>query len=536
MKKEDVQLAIRNIINYGDTDIFPFPLENQIFYDKIDEIVEFILNINRNFETELASQPPVNITTCAPVGYSGFRWATQIDPIWNAYFLSLVINIAPDIEKARIPVNEQTVYSYRYKPDFDKGSLFDDTQNWKAFQQRSYELALNDEIKFVVICDISDFYTRIYHHRLENALGRCVKNIEAVRRIMILLQKFSGLVSYGLPVGGPGARLLAELFLDTNDRILRMNQVKFCRFVDDYHLFAKSREEAQYQLSSLAIKLLKNEGLSLSKSKTQILTSSEFLKLVESRLKGEFDGKTHKEKAKFMSLHINYDPYSPTAEEDYERIKQDIEAFDIIELLNDELRKSRINQHFSRQLLKAFKVLESDVVSNSFVSILRSIDTFYPIFGSIMIALHANYGKINKDSIDEIENILREMIIEESYIIQIELNVAFLIRILGHKQSVENEQVLLRVWEKYSDSILVRNLIMQIFARWKNYPWLTDIKSNFSTMSRWERRTFIIASYMLGDEGHHWREHNKRNFLPFELIIRDWVAEKIADPKWVIPL
>jgi hypothetical protein len=536
MEKKDIKLAIKNIINYGDTDIFPFPLENQMFYDKFDEVVNFIMDLNKNFTTELSSQPPVNITSCAPVGYTGFRWATQIDPIWNAYFLALIVSIASEIENARIPINEKTVFSYRFKPDFNKGTLFDETLNWKAFQKRSYELASQDDIKYVVICDISDFYTRIYHHHLQNALQRCVSDVEAAKRIMLLLQKFSGLVSYGLPIGGPGARLLAELVLNNNDRILRMNQVKFCRFVDDFHLFTKSREEAQFHLSSLAIKLLKNEGLSLTKSKTQILTSHEFMKLVESRLNGDSEEKQHQEKAKFMSLQINYDPYSSTAQEDYERIKDELKTFNITALLNDELRKSRINQHFSKQLLKAFSILDSKVVSNCFISILRSIDTFYPIFGSVMMALHANFERITDDCVDNIEQMLRKLVVDDSYIIQIELNVAYLIRILGHRQSVENEQALLKIWKKYIDSVMVRTLVMQVFARWRNYPWLTDIKSSFPTMSKWERKVFIIASYMLGDEGSHWREHNKKDFTPFELIIRDWVKERMVDPKWVIPL
>ena len=38
------------------------------------------------------------------VGYTSFRWVTQIDPIWNAYLLGLVLSIAPAIEAERIPV------------------------------------------------------------------------------------------------------------------------------------------------------------------------------------------------------------------------------------------------------------------------------------------------------------------------------------------------------------------------------------------------------------------------------------------------
>ena len=40
----------------------------------------------------------MNVGALAPVGYTGFRWAMQIDPIWNAAYLSWVLSIADQIE------------------------------------------------------------------------------------------------------------------------------------------------------------------------------------------------------------------------------------------------------------------------------------------------------------------------------------------------------------------------------------------------------------------------------------------------------
>ena len=62
-----------------------------IFYDKRKEIIEYIVNIHENFKNFQSKFPPININTCSPIGTTGFRWATLIDPIWNVYFLSLVI-------------------------------------------------------------------------------------------------------------------------------------------------------------------------------------------------------------------------------------------------------------------------------------------------------------------------------------------------------------------------------------------------------------------------------------------------------------
>lgn len=126
-------------------------------------------------------------------------------------------------------------------------------------------------------CDISEFYPRINHHRLDNAL-RQLDNADSERlRIMSFLSNFSETYSFGLPVGGPAARLLSELTLNQIDRLMFSKKVTFCRFADDYYLFSNSQPEAFKALVYLSQILQRNQGLQLQKSKTRIMTSAEFL-------------------------------------------------------------------------------------------------------------------------------------------------------------------------------------------------------------------------------------------------------------------
>src|ERR1700737_1588181 len=87
--RESFERALENIDRHGDTDIFPYPIEKLVFYDKKRETVDLLLDLDRDIVGNLALYPPTNNSALAPVGYSGFRWATQIDPLWNAYFLGL---------------------------------------------------------------------------------------------------------------------------------------------------------------------------------------------------------------------------------------------------------------------------------------------------------------------------------------------------------------------------------------------------------------------------------------------------------------
>src|SRR5665647_2890715 len=112
--RKTFEAAVRNIAHWGNTDIFPFPIDNHIMYDSTEAVATVLLEMGAAFDSTANALPVISHSTLAPVGYTGFRWATQIDPLWNAYFLGLVLSLANEIEGARIPRAQKVVYSYRY--------------------------------------------------------------------------------------------------------------------------------------------------------------------------------------------------------------------------------------------------------------------------------------------------------------------------------------------------------------------------------------------------------------------------------------
>ena len=218
------QLAVSNVGAFGDTDIFPSPLDRFVCSDEPSFPVSILKEIDRTFNEYLASQPPENINALAPLGYTAFRWATQIDPQWNLYFLSLVISIAETIESKRLSFAEKSVFSYRFSPDPGTGHLFADS-TWRHYKQAA--LDKSKEYQFVLLADIADFYPRVAHHRLENELQRLGRHEEEGKRIMALLSRFSQTRSYGLPIGGPASRILAELALNPVDLFLNRKGIQF---------------------------------------------------------------------------------------------------------------------------------------------------------------------------------------------------------------------------------------------------------------------------------------------------------------------
>ena len=112
------------------------------------------------------------------------------------------------------------MFSYRYHPDPGTERFFSDGA-WRAFQEESLERSRHKS--HVLTCDIADFYARVYHHRLDNALRAVDAQSDIPWRLLKLLNAFSNNTSYGLPVGGPAARILAELLLNRVDRLLVVN-------------------------------------------------------------------------------------------------------------------------------------------------------------------------------------------------------------------------------------------------------------------------------------------------------------------------
>jgi len=347
-------MSVENVTSHGDTDIFPFPVENLLFNDKKKEVVDVLENIHKSFDKYISDYPLLHERSLQAVGYYGFRYGTQLDPIWNAYFLALVLSIADDIEAARVHESRRKVFSYRYSFDKETSSLFNKESNWSAFNNRATELAKDHKV--ILKCDISNFYPSIYHHRLENALKKASANTESIRRILKVLTKISKGVSYGLPVGGPAARLLSELLLNRTDRLMLSEGIEFCRYADDYVVFSNTVEDAYAKLIFISERLYENEGLAIQKSKTQILSSSEFLSLSEFGENAESNSEDQQE-FNFLKLRLFYDPYSPTANEDYEELAKELNKFDIIGMLGKEISKSRINQALTRRLINAVKYL-----------------------------------------------------------------------------------------------------------------------------------------------------------------------------------
>lgn len=264
-----IELAIDNVHKEGLTDIFPTPFEvsllkNKLFRDVLAAQIK--ARINSNSLSGLKVYPISHVLFPKKDAYD-YRRAALIQPVDTIAYLALVLLYADVIEKHRIEKRHKVVFSYRFKPS--GGYLFDPRFNYTSFQAHVSERQKNSRVKVLVKCDISNFYDRLNLHRLESTLLSLPIENKLVKLTNELLLFWANRDSYSLPIGGNASRILAEAALISVDDYLRSLKVQFCRFVDDYRLFAPDAKTAHAWLTIL-VERLYLEGLTVNPSKTVI--------------------------------------------------------------------------------------------------------------------------------------------------------------------------------------------------------------------------------------------------------------------------
>jgi hypothetical protein len=312
-------------------------------------------------------------------------------------------------------------------------------------------------------------------------------------------------------------------------------------------LFADNYEQAFRALLFLSEKLLNNQGLQLQKSKTRVMSGQEFVSTSPLAFEAEPEDpatlpqnpklpEVDKSQARnLLSFSIRFDPYSPTARDDYETLRKEIQKYDIISLLKTELGKSRIHISLSKKIVTAIRYIDDDRRDDAVLSLITNADLLYPIYANVLIVARALFENLTKATRDLISENTLKLIRDRSHILQPELNLAYAIRLIAASEGPEKEEALNKVYAETRSSILRTDIILTM-AKWRASYWLSDLKTKFRTLGPAERRAFLIASYTLTDEGSHWRDHIKRELSPFERLVRDWAAQKSSIGTWSVPI
>ena len=514
LKSTSYHWAITHLFAQSDTDLFPRPFELDAIACYPEEVVSTLQ------KTDIGSYSwSAGRSTIVPKGELSFRFATQLDP-WDSLILTAAIReFGEEIEQKRIPYGDEIVFSYRFEPMSD-GKMYKMDADWPCFWGKSKEKAVHIG-GYVAIADVSSYYNQIYHHSLENQLQKAGVPPEVVRSIIRLCAHLTQGVSRGIPVGPHATHLLAECVFDPIDRNLRAAGYTFCRFVDDIHIFCKTRQQAQIAFYDLAEILDKQQKLSLQSHKSKILPADEFIEYAERAIAEAPPPSLELEREiiEVIDRYSNGDPYrridfAVLSEED----KAILSRHNLEEVLNSYLDQGEPNFVRIRWL---FRRLAQVGVPGAIPLAVAKLEQFSPAIAdlaSYLLSAQYDYPLSEWKHVGEaVLHALELPIIRHSeYLTVILLDLFARLPLLNHLESI---------LQKYrtSGSYMVNRKIIRVATAHHADYWLHQRKEEFPGADPWLKRALIAgASTFSKDERTYWLQRIEKEGTELEKFIAKW--------------
>lgn len=498
---DNLKFALSHLQKHKNSSIFPHPFA----FNYIDEKTLDWMSKRSVFEW----MPSQSIKMLSPKisgdKISGFRTAVQLDPLDTLFYTALTIQAGEVLEKSRIPISENIVFSYRFEKNEDNSSFYSESGYSKLLEQAK---ALASENNFVIQADIANFFPSIYLHDIEQSINDAMGE-DYTRAFSTFFKRINVFKTVGvLPVSTKASMYISNIVLNDLDKLLIANGIKFCRFADDFRIFTASREEAYQKLYALAQLLQGRLNLNLQESKTVIWKSQDYLTFLE--LGGETSDLTVKTK-EFKSLLA-------------ERVFNEVE-FDVVLYIDDEDEnqksieydelddetKGKIDQlHFQTVLEQAFaedkfnyKALKDLLFHFSKIKylpvldiILDNFDKSFPVTDSVMRYLSGLLlnGKIQGEEAVQVKQKLMNLISENSYVSHIPFYKVWILEALSHCHNVMNtadESVLVTMFDTEKD--LARQSIIKILGQRKCKHWFRSKTQSFSGFNSGEKLAFLLG-------------------------------------------
>ena len=509
LNENSIRWGLDHINKEGDTDLFPKPIEINIFKEIEDKIV------NNLKEQDIGSY---QWNPCRrfiiPKSEFSYRLATQLDPIDSIMLSSIIFQYGNLIENKRIPVADKKVFNYRFNPKSD-GYLYDRDNAWKNFWSSCKEK--NKKYKYAVYMDISDFYNQIYHHVIENQLIECGFPNEIKKSLMNLLESLTQKVSRGIPIGPHSVHLIAEMSLIPVDNSLVLKGFEFCRFSDDIVIFCNDEIDARIIVYEMAQILDKQQKLVLQKQKTKVYSNAEFEVYCEQMLTDSPINEFEKELLDILKKHSS-GPYSSVKIENL--TEEELKVFTVEKIENvlhgyldeDEPNYSRVRWFYRR--------LSQMGMPQAVEFSIKNMDRLIPAISDLAQYFISVANKSNQDLHnigDDIYKLLDNKLIASNEFLQISL-----LSMFANNNRFNHLDKLIRLYRSSSENVK-RKIILTAYSAGAG-DWVRELKEDYPRLDIWNRRALAIAATTLPAEERKFYIGNLRgisNSISEDLVI-EW--------------
>lgn len=517
IQESSLDWALAHALTFGDTDVLPLPFEYAAIKHDWDSVRTYLAEQNL-----LKWNTRPHRMLLSPKAKYGFRVVTQLDPLDFILFAALVKEIGADIESRRIPTSRNVVYSYRFAPTIDS-QIFNPTIGYSEFKSASGAfLDAQAEITHVAIADIADFYPRIYHHRLENALQTAVSSSAHVRAVMCMLKGWNETETFGIPVGNAPSRLLAECAISDVDDALLAAGIGYVRFNDDYRIFATSHAEAYRHIAFLADLLFRNHGLTLQSQKTRVVTTETFRsKFLPTLLDRE--GASLRERFQDLVDRLGFAyPYATITYEDLDEEQQAlVDSVNLAELFEEEVTsKLEPDLPMIRFILGRLGSLRDRAVLDFATD---NLDSLYPAFPDVIRYIIRLRGTLTEQERDAVGARVMALL-GTSIVSQLDYHKVWALELFARSREWDHSDECFRLLGTTSEPSIRRQLILAI-GRAGHRHWFQSQWRTLFDESHWPRRAVIAgASCMAPDARNHWYRSVEPRLDVLEKAVMRWAS------------
>jgi hypothetical protein len=481
LSADSLRWALRSLNRFGDTDLFPRPIELDVLSADVDTTASVLS------ETDLSAYTPGGARRfIVPKDDLSYRQATQLDPLDSVLLTAIIWELGKSIEVRRRPAVEHSVFSYRFQPSPD-GELYSGPNAWNEFWRYCKEASKQTPV--VLVADIADFYNQISHHTVENQLIAAKWPNQVIKTVLSLLGSTSAEVSRGVPVGPHWVHLLAEASLVPVDNSLFTRGIRFARFVDDIIIFSSSEEHARASIFNLAEVLDKQQRLHLQNAKTRILMAEEFRTLCAQMIEDRPINDLEQMMVDIIRKHSQGNPYRTILISELQ--ENEIRAFSVEaveKVLGDYLGGNPPDFVRLRWFLRRLAQVGHPA---GVAFCLRAFDQLLPAISDIchyLISVNEARGDVSWPEVGELllDALERPLVAANEY---------FQLSLLALFARVVQLDHLPRLIARYSTAPpVVRREILLAGEVAGASDWLREQKEHFNSMDPWSRRAFLFTT------------------------------------------
>lgn len=489
MDQSHYKRAILHLADLGDTDILPPLFEFQFFKEAADAVIKRL-----NAFAAGAYSPIGAFEVLSPKTQTSFRIAHQLHATDTLLFTAAAIEVAGAIDARRLEP-EHGAFSYRFDADPDSSSLFTREctyHDWLLAISAMCEPAeafASDPL--ILETDISDFYGRIYFHRIEHVLDDIVSANSPRKVIENIIKNSRARQSYGLPVGGAASRIIAEGILIDIDTMLRRDGLKFTRFVDDFRIVVDNEARAHTALCRLAEHLMLTEGLSLNAAKTRIIPASQIKSEIDNSFSEVFT--TEERDGLDRYLRSIYD-----GEDVAETLADQIDQSTLIKKLHLIMNTDRIDYTSVKLILKAMRAT-SIGDHEAFIEQFSKLLYFVPRDFCLLMGAMAQRDNLTAEPIaSKLIGIAKVPPFKDMALVRIWVNYLFVAGALP----ISDDRI---AQLEFGNTVIEKRQNILLRARLNDRAYFREAKTRFGDLSEWEKPAMMLgASCLATSEYDNW--------------------------------